>query len=117
SRSQLTSQTLKYLFLDSKAARQLNPRGQVGLDYPIVRSVTVEQLQKLHYDRIGSAYESHYGDDCSGQYREQFINEPMFQGIDLRGLYVLEAICCTGQTTECPQTQGARVPSRYNPTD
>jgi hypothetical protein len=29
SRSQLTSQTLKYLFLDSKAGRQLNPEGRL----------------------------------------------------------------------------------------
>ncbi len=29
SHSQLTSQTLKYLFLDSKAGRQLNPEGRL----------------------------------------------------------------------------------------
>ncbi len=79
------------------------------MNYPIVQSVTVEQLQKLHYDRIGSEYESHYGDACSRQYREHFINEPMFAGIDLRGLEVLEAMCGSGQTTEFLLSKGARV--------
>jgi SAM-dependent methyltransferase len=79
------------------------------LNYPITQSVTVEQLQKLHYDHIGSEYESHYGDDSSRQYREQFIDEPMFEGIDLRGLDVLEAMCGSGQTTEFLLAKGARV--------
>jgi SAM-dependent methyltransferase len=71
--------------------------------------VTVEQIQKLHYDRIGSEYESHYGDPCSQEYRERFINEPMFEGIDLRGLEVLEAMCGSGQTTEFLLSKGATV--------
>jgi SAM-dependent methyltransferase len=79
------------------------------LNYQIVQSVTVEQLQKLHYDRIGSEYESHYGDACSRQYRERFINQPMFEGIDLRGLDVLEAMCGSGQTTEFLLSKDARV--------
>ena len=79
------------------------------MNYPIVQSVTVEQLQRLHYDRIGSEYESHYGDACSRQYRERFINEPMFAGIHLRGLDVLEAMCGSGQTTEFLLAKGARV--------
>jgi hypothetical protein len=35
-------------------------------------SMGTEQLQKLHYDRIGTEYESHYGDAGSQRYRERF---------------------------------------------
>jgi SAM-dependent methyltransferase len=68
-----------------------------------------EELQKIHYERIGTAYASHYGDDCSRQYRERFIHQPMFAGLDLRGLNVLEAMCGNGQTTEFLLSQGAKV--------
>jgi SAM-dependent methyltransferase len=72
-------------------------------------SFSIEQLQELHYDRISSRYELHYGDPCSQEYRDRFINQPMFAGIDLRGLDVLEAMCGNGQTTEFLLSQGARV--------
>lgn len=80
-----------------------------ALEYPVIGSMGAEQLQKLHYDRIGSEYESHYGDPCSGQYRDKFIHQPMFEGLDLRGMNVLEAMCGTGQTTEFLLSQGAKV--------
>ena len=80
-----------------------------ALEYPGTVPVGAEELQKLHYDRIGTDYESHYGDYCSRQYRERFIHQPMFAGIDLRGLDVLEAMCGNGQTTEFLLSQGARV--------
>ncbi|HEY6122505.1 MAG TPA: class I SAM-dependent methyltransferase [Pyrinomonadaceae bacterium] len=80
-----------------------------ALDYPIIESTGTEHLQKLHYDKIGKEYESHYGDPCSRQYRERFIHEPMFAGLELRGLDVLEAMCGNGQTTEFLLSKGARV--------
>lgn len=58
-----------------------------------------EQLQKEHYDRIASEYEAHYSDACSREYRDRFIYEPMFQGINLSGRKVLDAMCGSGQTT------------------
>src|SRR5215510_4543442 len=71
--------------------------------------VGIEQLQALHYNRISSQYERHYGDVCSKEYRERFIEQPMFAGIDLRGMNVLEAMCGNGQTTAFLLSQGARV--------
>src|SRR5713101_3331304 len=69
----------------------------------------IEELQELHYDRISPQYELHYGDPCSQEYRDRFINQPMFAGIDLHGLDVLEAMCGNGQTTEFLLSRGARV--------
>lgn len=71
--------------------------------------MNIEEIQKLHYDRIGAQYESHYGDACSREYRERFIDAPMFQGIDLSGKHVLEAMCGNGQTTEYLLSKGAKV--------
>jgi SAM-dependent methyltransferase len=72
-------------------------------------AMNVEQIQRLHYDRIGAQYESHYGDVCSRQYRDRFIHLPMFEGLNLRGMNVLEAMCGNGQTTEFLLSKGARV--------
>ena len=80
-----------------------------ALEYPIIDSMGTEELQKVHYDRIGTEYESHYGDQCSRQYRERFINQPMFEGIELSGMSVLEAMCGNGQTTEYLLSKGAVV--------
>jgi SAM-dependent methyltransferase len=59
-----------------------------------------EQLQKEHYDRISSAYEAHYSDAASTEYRRRFIYDPMFAGLNLAGMQVLDAMCGSGQTTE-----------------
>src|SRR5688500_10078492 len=74
-----------------------------------IMSIGTEELQRLHYDRIGKEYESHYGDLWSRQYRDRFINEPMFEGIELSGKKVLEAMCGNGQTTEYLLAKGAEV--------
>jgi SAM-dependent methyltransferase len=58
-----------------------------------------EQLQQAHYDKIALQYEAHYGDPLNQQYRARFIYDPMFEGINLNGLKVLEAMCGSGQTT------------------
>jgi len=68
-----------------------------------------EQLQQDHYDQIADEYEAHYSDACSLEYRRKFIYEPMFEGIDLSGMKVLDAMCGSGQTTEYLLSRGAQV--------
>ena len=59
-----------------------------------------ELKQELHYDAISAAYEVHYSDAWSRNYRWRFIYEPMFAGLDLSKMTVLDAMCGSGQTTE-----------------
>ena len=59
-----------------------------------------EQLQQDHYDNIAAEYEAHYSDASSLEYRQKFIYQPMFEGLNLAGLKVLDAMCGAGQTTE-----------------
>src|SRR5882762_6007733 len=68
-----------------------------------------EQLQQDHYDQIADEYEAHYSDACSLEYRRKFIYEPMFEGIELSGMKVLDAMCGSGQTTEYLLSRGAQV--------
>ena len=68
-----------------------------------------EQAQKIHYDRLAGEYEAHYSDGCSQLYREQFIERPLLEGLDLRGRQVLEAMCGSGQTTKALLARGAEV--------
>lgn len=75
---------------------------QTGLD-------ASEQLQQDHYDQIADEYEAHYSDASSLEYRRRFIYEPMFEGIDLSGLKVLDAMCGAGQTTAYLLSRGAQV--------
>lgn len=72
-------------------------------------SLGTEELQRLHYNKIGREYETHYGDVCSREYRDRFMNEPMFEGIQLSGQKVLEAMCGNGQTTDFLLSKGADV--------
>lgn len=59
-----------------------------------------EQLQLDHYDNIAAEYEAHYSDASSLDYRRKFIYQPMFEGINLEGMKVLDAMCGAGQTTD-----------------
>jgi SAM-dependent methyltransferase len=68
-----------------------------------------EAIQAAHYDRILAEYEKHYDDPWSQEYRTRFVYEPMFDGIDLRGKTVLDAMCGSGQTTRHLLDQGAVV--------
>jgi SAM-dependent methyltransferase len=68
-----------------------------------------EAAQRAHYNRIASDYEVHYDDPWSRRYRDQFINGPLLQGLDLRGRQVLEAMCGAGLTTQTLLDRGAAV--------
>src|SRR5262245_4497675 len=72
-------------------------------------STSAAQVQRAHYDEIAERYENHYGDFYSRQYRLRFINNPLFDGIDLRGKIVLEAMCGSGHTTEYLLSRGAQI--------
>jgi SAM-dependent methyltransferase len=85
------------------------------LDLPIGATTWQAQLgaserqQQEHYDRIAADYETHYSDEWSVEYRRRFIYEPMFDGLKLEGLQVLDAMCGSGQTTNFLLTRGASV--------
>ena len=68
-----------------------------------------ELQQQEHYDNIAAEYEEHYCDDWSVAYRRRFIYEPMFAGLNLSGMQVLDAMCGSGQTTDYLLQQGAKV--------
>jgi len=68
-----------------------------------------ERQQQEHYDNIAADYEAHYSDYWSVEYRRRFIYEPMFDGLDLSGMEVLDAMCGSGQTTNYLLSQGASV--------
>ncbi len=72
-------------------------------------SLEQEEVQRLHYDRIAHEYEAHYDDPCSQRYRDIFFHQPMFEGMRLSGMNVIEAMCGSGQTTQYLTSHGARV--------
>jgi ubiquinone/menaquinone biosynthesis C-methylase UbiE len=68
-----------------------------------------ERQQQQHYDTIAADYEAHYSDEWSVEYRRRFIYEPMFAGLNLDGMQVLDAMCGSGQTTSYLLAHGASV--------
>ena len=68
-----------------------------------------ERQQQEHYDNIAADYEAHYSDEWSVEYRRRFIYEPMFEGLNLSGMKVLDAMCGSGQTTKYLLGHGATV--------
>jgi SAM-dependent methyltransferase len=68
-----------------------------------------EKAQLDHYNLIAPEYEAHYSDAASLEYRRRFIYEPMFAGLNLKGLNVLDAMCGSGQTSNYLISQGAHV--------
>ncbi len=68
-----------------------------------------EQLQLSHYDQIAAEYETHYSDASSLAYRRKFIYGPMFEGLTLSGMKVLDAMCGSGQTAEYLLSKNAQV--------
>lgn len=59
-----------------------------------------ESTQRQHYNRIAADYEAQYGDRDGVTYREKFLYEPMFAGLDLEGRSVLEALSGSGHATD-----------------
>jgi SAM-dependent methyltransferase len=55
--------------------------------------------QAAHYDRILRNYEKHYYDRYSLQYREQFILNPLLEGVDLTGMRVADLASGSGYTS------------------
>src|SRR5258705_12520275 len=68
-----------------------------------------ERLQSSHYDEIAAEYEAHYSDASSTEYRQRFIYEPMFDGLELSGMMALDAMCGSGQTAEYLISKNAQV--------
>lgn len=68
-----------------------------------------EMQQKEHFNKLATLYEAHYGDHCSQQYRLKFVYEPMFDGIELSGMKVLEAMSGSGETTAYLLARGSQV--------
>jgi SAM-dependent methyltransferase len=68
-----------------------------------------EAAQKAHYNRIATAFEAHYDDSSTRQYRDRFVDGPLFEGLDLQGRQVLEAMCGGGLTTPGLLARGAHV--------
>ena len=68
-----------------------------------------ERQQQEHYDHIAADYEAHYSDEWSLEYRRRFMYGPMFEGLNLSGMNVLDAMCGSGQTTSYLLERGAVV--------
>lgn len=62
--------------------------------------ISAENLQAEHYDKIAAQYAAHYNDKWSLKYRWRFINEPLFEGVELKGAKILEAMCGSGGITD-----------------
>jgi len=68
-----------------------------------------DRLQSEQFDQLQVQYEAHYDDPTTQAYRHKFMNAPMFDGLELSGMRVLEAMCGSGQTTEYLLAAGASV--------
>ena len=68
-----------------------------------------EARQCEHYDGMGEAYAAAYTDSWASLYRDRFIHGPMFHGLDLNGLNVLEGMAGGGSASSYLISQGARA--------
>ena len=58
-----------------------------------------EVKQAEHYDKIIDYYGCHSNDQTSISYRNMFILNPLFAGLELSGKKILDAMCGTGEAT------------------
>lgn len=55
--------------------------------------------QRAHYERIHDDYEAHYYDATSMAYRDRFVYQSMFGGLDLNGLDVADLAAGSGHNS------------------
>jgi len=63
---------------------------------PRARHVAREENQRQHYETILGQYDAHYNDKWSAKYREEFIYEPLWRGLDFAGMRVADLACGSG---------------------
>lgn len=76
-------------------------------DSPNLQSTS--ERQAAHYDRIAEGYEAHYADRWSLAYRARFISGRMTEGLPLREMKMLDAMCGSGELTDYLVGHGADV--------
>ncbi len=64
--------------------------------------------QKKKYDSQAILHSKHYNDEYTQMYRNEFIRTPLFKE-DLKGLYILDAMCASGIETGYLINRGADV--------
>jgi SAM-dependent methyltransferase len=83
-----------------------DPLAKLGM--PVAERSSSE-VQKAHYDVLIDRYERHATDSWTRRYRRLFIDEPLLEGIELKGSSVLEAMCGSGHSTALLLERGAHV--------
>lgn len=68
-----------------------------------------QQRQKDHFDKIAALYRHHYYDQHSCAYREEFINRPLTNGIELSNKKVLDLMCGNGELSRFLLKKGSLV--------
>ncbi len=64
--------------------------------------------QKKRYDSEAAQHAEHYNDKYTQMYRDEFIRAPLFKE-NLKGMYILDAMCASGIETGFLIKQGANV--------
>jgi len=64
--------------------------------------------QKKRYDAEASQHAEHYNDEYTQMYRDEFIRGPLFKE-NLKGMYILDAMCASGIETGYLIKKGAKV--------
>ncbi len=64
--------------------------------------------QKKKYDAQAILHSKHYNDKYTQMYRDEFIRKPLFKN-DLKGVYILDAMCASGVETGYLIKKGAEV--------
>ena len=64
--------------------------------------------QKKRYDGEASQHAEHYNDEYTQMYRDEFIRGPLFKE-NLKGMYILDAMCASGIETGYLIKKGAKV--------
>ena len=66
----------------------------------------LDQIKK--YDFQASKHSEHYNDKFTQMYRDEFIRSPLFKE-NLKGMYILDAMCASGIETGFLINKGAKV--------